>query len=170
MSYQRDTVAKQRKEENIISEWLEKNIIQYLTAFQLVIVVLGYFILGPFVATFVALLDGSVIPTLYQALVFVAFCVVVICFILLAIAVYSKDKTVKIETAKKVEVTPLEEYNIKNGLISLLKLIGLSATVEKTPDKGYVDTPTAASLIQEMPLEELTALLQKEVLRRNEDG
>jgi len=128
--------------------------------------ILGYFILSPFVGVFMALLNGEIEPTLYHVLIFGFFCVVVIFFIILALGVYNKDKDAKIETAKAVEFTPTEKFTLKQTANMLLGLINAKGdNVVPAPIE-----PCAEDLIKEMSLEELGDLLKKEVARRNIDG
>jgi hypothetical protein len=145
-----------------MSTWLQENIIKNLNAFQLVFVVLAYFILTPFVTVAVALLDGTIIPTMEQAVIFIALCLVIIVFLLVAIVVYRKDKEAKIETAKVIEFTPTEKFTLKQTAGMIYKLLGekggfVPPAEDTGPDLSRVDDET------------LTAELRKR-LEAEEDG
>jgi hypothetical protein len=119
-----------------MSQWLQENIIKNLNAFQLVILILGYFILSPFVTVFTALLMGDIVPTLYHVLIFGFFCLVVSFFIMLALGVYNKDKEAKIETSKIVEFSPTEKFTLKQAANMLFKLAQVqSEPVVPTPEE-----------------------------------
>ena len=115
-----------------MTEIAKRTFYQYLTAFHLTM------------AVFLLLIQSYGIPdTWEQAVVYVAVA-------LLGGFVYSTDKKTGIE-GKKIELTPLQEYDIKKWFEMICELFGLKMTVEKPAEvpEQPIDQPDISDLTRD---------------------
>jgi len=78
-----------------------------------------------------------------------------------AAVVYWKDKSTSVDL-KKIDLTPQQEYNIKQVVEWILKLLGYDVTVEKKPEEECDPEPS----FPDIPDTEFLTLVKAELERR----
>lgn len=129
-----------------MSEFIKKLFYQYITGFQLV---MGVFIL---------LVNSYGMPTTYEETA------VYVAVALVAAYVYGKDKSTGVEL-KQIDITPMQEFQIKQVFELILKMLGYKATVEGLPKE--TEEPAAKA---EMSIEDMRGRLEQLMKEKEQDG
>ena len=106
-----------------MSQWLEANVIRYLTAFQLIMFL--FYLFGMPFSNMIVFVVTSGTYELFMIFIFAAYALVLCTMLLVGLGVYQKDKDVKQATIQNVEMTPAEVFTIKQAISLIQGLSGL---------------------------------------------